>query len=124
MRRVATLAVVSLLVVGCGSGRKAKDTGSVSTTGAAGAQTVTVDATDGLSFVPNTLKAKVGTVTLSVDNTGQIPHNLEFDKSALGKTKTVDGKTMAALKVVFDQAGTFTFTCTFHPGMTGKVVVS
>lgn len=124
MNRLATLALVPLLVVGCSSGSKAKDTGSVSTTGDAGAQTATVDMTEQLRFVPSTIKAKVGTVTLTVDNIGQVPHNLEFDDSALGKTKTVAGKTTAALRVAFDKAGTFTFTCTFHPGMIGKVVVS
>ena len=123
MNRLAALVLVPLLVVGCTSS-KAKSTGSVSTTGDAAAQSAAVDLTASLSFVPNSSVAKVGTVNFTVDNTGQVPHNMEFDDKALGKTKTVDGKTSAVLKVVFDKAGTFTFRCTFHPGMTGKVVVS
>ena len=123
MKRAARLALIPLLLAGCTSS-KAKDHGSVSTTGAPDAQVVTLDMTSSLSFVPNTVLAKVGKVILTVDNTGQVPHNLEFDDRALGKTKTVDGKKTADLSVVFDKAGTFTFQCTFHPGMTGKVVVS
>lgn len=123
MNRLAPLALVPLLVVGCTS-TKAKSTGSLSTTGDAGAQVVTVDLTSALSFVPNTVTAKIGTVTFTVSNTGQVPHNMEFGDKALGKTATVNGKTSTTLKVVFDKAGTFTFQCTFHPGMTGKVVVS
>ena len=123
MNRFAPLALVPLLLMGCSSS-KAKDTGSVSTTGEAGAQTATLELTSSLAFVPNTVLAKVGTVTLTVSNTGQVPHNLEFDTKALGKTATVNGKTSVPLKVVFTKAGTFTFQCTFHPGMTGKVVVS
>ncbi|MCW2499868.1 MAG: Cupredoxin-like domain [Frankiales bacterium] len=126
MKRLAAVALVPLLAVGCGGGgaSSVKDNGTVSTTGAAGAQTATVDMTDTLVFKPNIINAKVGTVTLLAKNVGLIPHNLVFDDSALGKTGTIDGKKSEPLKVVFDKAGTFTFVCTFHSGMTGKVVVS
>lgn len=125
MNRLALLSLIPLLAVGC-STHKA-DTGgggSASTQGAPGAQTVTVNMTDALEFTPATIAAKVGTVTVKVANTGAIPHNLHFDQGSLGKTGTVDGKSAEDLKVVFDKAGTFTFVCTFHSGMTGKVVVS
>jgi plastocyanin len=123
--KLFALACAAVLLAGCGGGSTSvKDNGAVTTTGAADAQTATVGMTDQLKFVPNTVNAKVGTVTLDVKNEGQVPHNLHFDESSLGKTGTVDGKTTAKLKVVFDKAGTFTFVCTFHSGMTGKVVVS
>jgi len=125
VKRTLTTVAIAVLLVGCSSGStKAKDNGAVTTTGAAGAQTAAVDVTDSLTFSPNTVNAKVGTVTLSVTNTGGTPHNLTFDDSALGKTNTIAGKESVPLKVVFDKAGTFTFRCTFHAGMTGKVVVS
>ena len=122
MNRMAALAALPLLLVACGGGDKGGS--SVSTTGSPEAQTATVDMNDKLAFEPSTVNAKVGTVTLDVVNVGVVPHNLEFDDKALGKTSTVDGKKDEKLKVTFDKAGTFTFVCTFHPGMTGKVVVS
>jgi plastocyanin len=125
VKRLAILALVPMLAVGCGgASSKAKEGASVATTGEAAAQVATVDMTDSLVFTPDTVDAKVGTVTLTVNNLGVVPHNLVFDEQALGKTSTIDGKESAPLKVVFDKAGTFTFVCTFHSGMTGKVVVS
>jgi plastocyanin len=124
LKRFVARAAVAVVLAGCSSGSGVKDNGSASTQGSADAQTVTVSMGDSLRFSPNVLAAKVGTVTIRVNNTGQVPHNLVFDDSALGKTPTVDGKELATLKVSFDKAGTFRFTCTFHSGMTGKVVVS
>ncbi len=125
MNRTLTAVAVAALLAGCGGGSsKGKDTGSVLAEGPPAAQTVTVGMHDTLTFAPSTVDAKVGSLTITVTNTGQVPHNLTFDDGALGRTKTVDGKQSVPLKVVFDKAGTFTFTCTFHSGMTGKVVVS
>lgn len=128
MKRVAlSLLVLPVLLSGCGGSSEAGGEGSaaaVTTTGSADAQKATVGMTDELKFAPDTVNAKVGTVTLDVANQGQVPHNLVFDEEALGKTGTVSGKESEDLKVVFDKAGTFTFVCTFHSGMDGKVVVS
>lgn len=125
-RTLPALAVTGLLLTACGSGNSSGSTGgsSATTEGAADAQTATIGMNDKLAFAPKELAAKVGTVTLAVTNLGQIPHNLHFDDGALGKTGTVDGGESEPLKVVFAKAGTFTFRCTFHSGMTGKVVVS
>lgn len=121
----ATLTVV-LLTAACSSGSSAasKDSGSVTAAGAAGAQTATVGMTDSLAFAPATVKAKVGTLTLSAKNEGNTPHNLTFDDPALGKTGTISGKETKDVVVTFDKAGTFAFTCTFHEGMNGKVIVT
>ncbi|MCU1600105.1 MAG: hypothetical protein JWO22_814 [Frankiales bacterium] len=120
-KTVLVLALV--LVAGC-SGGGTKSTGSVSTTGEPGAQAATVDMRDDLTFHPSEVDAKVGTVTLAVKNTGNVPHDLEFSDPSLGKTSTVDGMTSQDLKVTFTKAGTFAFVCTFHSGMSGEVVVS
>lgn len=131
MRRTVTaLAATSLLLAGCGgsSSPSTSATGSgssvVTTDGAPDAQTATIGMNDKLKFAPSELAAKVGTVTFAVKNLGQVPHNLHFDDAGLGKTGTVDGGESEPLKVVFTKAGTYTFQCTFHSGMTGKVTVS
>lgn len=129
MNRLASLLVVPLvLVAGCGSGssKPAADSGGAGTTasGPASAQTAQVDGTNALKFAPSVVQAKVGSLTLTFANTGQVPHNLVFDDSALGRTSTVDGGSKQVLTLTLAKAGTYAFQCTFHPGMTGKVVVS
>jgi plastocyanin len=120
--RLTALIAVPLLLVSCSSG--SKGTGTLSTTGSPDAQTVTVEMRNDLKNYPTTVKARVGTVTFDVRNVETVPHDLVFDDKGLGKTRTVDGKSDERLKVTFDKAGTFRFTCTFHPGMDGEVVVS
>ncbi|MCW2543521.1 MAG: Cupredoxin-like domain [Frankiales bacterium] len=123
--RLAAVLVAPLLLAGCGSsGGGGGGQASVSTVGAAGAQTATVGMNDNLTFVPTTVLAKVGTVTLTVDNLGRVPHNLVFGDQSLGKTGAIAGGSRQPLSLTFDRAGTFSFECTFHSGMTGKVVVS
>ncbi len=114
-----------LLLAGCGGSddKAGAGQGAVSTTGPA-AQTATIGMNDKLAFVPTTVLAKTGTVTLTVDNLGGVPHNLAFSDEAIGKTGTIAGKRQEPLRLTFARTGTFTFECTFHPGMTGKVVVS
>ncbi|MGB8651697.1 MAG: cupredoxin domain-containing protein [Mycobacteriales bacterium] len=128
MNRTLAALAVPLLMTACSSGgSSSKDSagsGAVSAEGPPTAQTVTVAMRDTLKFQPDTVAAKVGTLTITVTNSGQVPHNLIFDQAGLGKTDTVDGKTTTHLKVVFDKAGTYSFVCTFHSGMTGKVIVS
>jgi plastocyanin len=124
VRNTPALLLVPVLLAGCGGGGSSASTGSATTTGAPDAQTVTVGMGDDLKFHPSTIEARRGSVSFDVSNTGQVPHDLIFDDKALGGTKTVDGKSAVTLKVSFPAAGTFTFVCTFHPGMTGKVVVS
>ena len=76
------------------------------------------------SFFCPSISRTCGTVSLTVQNSGNVPHDLEFSDSSLGKTPTVDGKTSQKLKVTFTKSGTYAFVCTFHTGMAGKVVVS
>jgi plastocyanin len=130
VNRLVPLALLPLLLSACGASGSSGGTGAggssdtVTTTGEASAQTATVGMNDKLAFAPSTVSAKVGAVTLAVKNLGQVPHNLHFDDEALGKTGTVSGGESEDLRVTFDKAGTFTFVCTFHSGMDGKVVVS
>lgn len=127
MKPLTLLVALPLVLAGCGGGSDDAPAGgsdSVTTSGAADAQTATVDMNDKLLFAPTTVEAKIGTVTLDVKNVGKVPHNLVFDEEAIGKTGTIDGGASEPLKLVFDKTGTFTFQCTFHSGMTGKVVVS
>ena len=128
--RTAAAVAALLLVAGCGGGGGGgskgdlKVTGTVTATGDPSAQTATLDMTDDLTFVPNVVNAKVGNLNLAVQNAGRVPHNLVFDDGSLGKTDTVRGHATATLSVKLAKAGTYRFTCTFHSGMDGQVVVT
>lgn len=128
MNRLIALLVLPLaLTTGCSSGSggaAVQKGGSATAQGGVSAQTAEVDGKDTLKFGPSVVNAKVGTLALTFRNTGQVPHNLVFDDSALGKTGTVDGGQQQVLTLTLDKPGTFRFQCTFHPGMTGQVVVS
>lgn len=127
MKRSLTLAATAVvLLAACSSGSSGgvSNTGSVAASGTVDAQTAQVGMTDKLVFSPSTVTARVGKLTLSAKNEGNTPHNLTFDDKSLGKTGTISGKETKDVTLSFDKAGTFTFTCTFHGGMNGKVVIS
>lgn len=129
MHRTGWLVLPLLAVTACGGGgsggtSSVTSNGTVAAAGSPTAQTAQVDGQDVLKFKPNVVTAKVGALTLTMHNAGQVPHNLEFDDSSLGKLGLVSGGQSKQLKLTFAKAGTFTFQCTIHPGMTGKVIVS
>lgn len=130
LTRLALAAACAVALTGCGGGDDASDggalevTGTVTASGSGDQQAASLDMTDELSFEPNQVKAAVGRLALTVENAGRIPHNLVFADEALGKTDTVKGKATATLTVALSKAGTYRFTCTFHPGMDGEVTVS
>lgn len=97
---------------------------SAAATGPADAQTVTIDSTDQERYRPAIVTAEVGTLTLTLGNSGQSSHNLVFDDASLPKIGTVTGGKQLSATYTFTAAGSYDFVCTFHGGMAGKVVVS
>ncbi len=126
---MASVVAVGLLTA-CGSsatgstGDAADGGDAVAAVGPPQAQTVTIDSTDVLTFEPDTISAKVGTLTLTLTNSGQVSHDLVFDDPALPKMGTVTGGKERSATYTFTEPGTYTFVCTFHSGMDGKVVVT
>ena len=109
MRRIAgaAVAVASLLVLGaCGGGS--------SKAPATSGPTVTLRA---LSFSPDTIQVRAGdTVTWKWGE--RIGHNVTFPSF---HSKTVSSGTYTH---TFSSSGTFSYRCTIHPTMTGKVIVT
>jgi plastocyanin len=127
LRRTALALFPLLALTACGGGGSSSDVsagGTVAAAGPATAQTAQVDGEDTLKFAPNVVTARTGTLDLTMKNAGGVSHNLVFDAKGLGMTGTVEGGRSQTLKLRFDKAGTYTFQCTFHEHMTGKVVVS
>lgn len=122
-----------LIAAGCGGSSSPPSTGGTGSggTGSApganagaslGTATDKVQATDDLKFVPATSTAKVGDI-VEWDNTGQVPHTITF---ASPNDSLSDSMLNPSQKwqVKFVTAGTYSYKCTIHPGMTGTITVS
>jgi len=71
----------------------------------------------GLAFSPATLEVKVSD-TVTFKNEDSAPHNVKIDGKELGNQDPGASVTWSAAA-----AGTFPYSCTIHPSMTGEVVV-
>ena len=69
------------------------------------------------SFSPATIEVAVGD-TVTFENEGQIPHTVTGDDFDSGSMDPGGTFTFTA-----SEAGSFSYVCTFHPGMQGKIEV-
>ena len=101
---------VAALIAGCGGGSGE----SIGQPAAAKSAKKIVDMTDS-TFAPQTIDAQVGD-TISFVNKDEIAHNATGDGIDSG---TIAGGATFDFKAA--KAGTISYVCTFHPGMTGTV---
>ncbi len=124
----ALLLVPALALSGCGgtpgSGTTASTAGAVTASGPASAQTATVVAGKDLTFAPETVRATVGTLALTMRVTGGVPHDLAFDDPSVGAPLPVTPDGPVTQTYTFSKPGTYRFVCTIHSGMVGQVVVT
>lgn len=80
----------------------------------------TVKESDQLKFNPSSSTLKVGQV-IEWDNSGQVAHNVTFDSFSSLTSDTMNSGDKYQLK--FTKAGTYSYHCTFHPGMDGQITV-
>ncbi len=122
----ALVALPALAACGGGGDDEAAPSGGGGTVTAEGppdGQTAAVTGNQKLRFVPSTVQAKPGTLTITMTNEGGVPHNLVFSDASLGKGIDTFSEGSRTGTFVFPAAGSFDFACTLHPGMVGKVVV-
>jgi plastocyanin len=74
---------------------------------------------DNFVFGPETITVPVG-ATVTWTNKDDIPHTAVSTDGAF-KSKVMD--TDEKFSHTFDKAGTYSYYCTIHPKMTGKIVV-
>ena len=74
---------------------------------------------DNFIFSPNPITVPAGT-TIRWTNRDDIPHNVVSDDKSF-KSKVLD--TDETFAYTFTKPGTYTYFCSIHPKMTGKVVV-
>jgi plastocyanin len=126
---VAAIAVLTVLVAGCASSAARPQTLDTpappiaATVGPGGVQAATIDGTNGLIFSPNVVRARVGTIKVTLRVTGSTPHTLTFAGLHLD-TGYVAGGTSATLTIKVTKPGAYPFTCDYHPFMTGTLQVS
>ncbi|HUP70902.1 MAG TPA: plastocyanin/azurin family copper-binding protein [Acidimicrobiales bacterium] len=73
-----------------------------------------------IAFKPGTISVKTGDkVTWRFEDKG-IPHNVVAGDDSFKS----DIKDSGTFQHTFDKAGTFTYSCTVHPGMNGTVKVT
>ncbi len=82
---------------------------------------ITVDIKiDNFSFVPAVITIPAGT-TIRWTNRDDIPHTVVSDDHTTFKSKPLD--TDDQFTYTFTKPGTYSYFCSIHPRMTGKVVV-
>lgn len=108
---LAALALIAIVLVTLSS-----SVGAQAAQPAAAATDVKID---NFAFTPQTVTVTVGT-TVTWTNRDDIPHTV-VSTDGVFKSKVRDTDETFAYK--FDKAGTYSYFCSIHPKMTGKVVV-
>lgn len=75
---------------------------------------------DNFTFTPNALTVPAGT-TVQWVNRDDIPHTVVSDDKTTFKSKALD--TDDNFSYTFSKPGTYSYFCSIHPKMTGKVTV-
>ena len=106
--------VVFLLLMGAFFELGGKTASAESTTSGASAVKI-----DNFSFTPATITVAAGT-TVTWTNSDDIPHTVVSDDKSF-KSKPLD--TDEKFTYTFSKPGTYSYFCSLHPKMTGKIVV-
>jgi plastocyanin len=129
MKRIPLLilALLALTAAGCGSSSNSSSSSSTpaTTTGAATSSggtaaksgTVTIDMQN-IAFNPKTVTVKVGQ-TVKWVNKDDVPHNVTG-----GPLKSSTFNKGGSYAYTPKKAGTISYVCTIHPGMTGTLTVT
>ena len=118
MTKLLALAVI-LTTIGCGAGYGSSPSSPSSTVSAD--VTIQIQGDRGnQSFAPSPTTVRVGQ-TVAWKNADSIAHDTTQDASRFGTGTLNAGTTSNA--ITMSTAGTFTYHCAIHPGMTGTITV-
>ena len=135
---LGALVAATLVLSACGGGSGTSSTPATSpplasqepTGSAPSAATVQItigtDTAADLKFDPGEVTVKAGAdVRVTFENRATVPHNLTFQAPIdVASPAVVDPGTSAVLEFKAPGAGDYTFVCTIHPGMGGKLIVA
>jgi plastocyanin len=122
MKKIIALSLLSLVIIvlgGCSYGGSSTNTPAATPT-APTQETPTASGAiniQGFAFSPAAITVKKG-ATVTWTNNDSAPHQIKsttFNSSQLGKSQT--------FSFTFNDAGTFDYSCSIHPSMTGKIIV-
>lgn len=113
---LVVLALSALLASGL-AGCSPAPSATPAPTGAPAQEQGTVISMEDFAFVPSTPTVKVGDTVTFVNN-DSAPHRVSIDGQDLGEQAKGEKVEWTATK-----AGTFPFSCTIHPAMTGQITV-
>jgi plastocyanin len=118
---VLFMLLVSLLTVSCAkSGSGGSTYGSSSGAGTTPAPATNTVNIANMSFTPDSYTVKAGTMVTWINKDG-VPHTVTADD------KSFDSGSIAAggkFTYTFTTTGSFTYHCSFHPGMTATLTVN
>ena len=122
VRLVAGLFVLSLVVAACGGdddgGGTTATTGTTGeTAGGGGGTSITIA---DFAFDPDTITVS-GSTEVTITNDDSAPHTVTADDGHSFDSGTVDSG--ASTSISAPAAGTYSYHCTIHPFMKGKLVV-
>lgn len=115
----AFLTVILSLSNGCSKSSMANMTGTNGTGGTTSTQGANDVFIQGMSFSPATISVTAGT-TVTWTNNDAVTHNVTSSPALFSSGSMSHGATYS---FTFANAGTFNYSCTIHPSMTGTVVV-
>ena len=114
-RLVPALLLAAALLAGCAGNNGDRDDAASDPPVAGVTRVVAKD----VSFRPAAIEVPAGTeITWSFQD-GQVPHDVHGDGWGSG-----DPQRSGTFRHTFDRPGTYDYTCTVHPQMRGRVVVT
>jgi plastocyanin len=109
------LVAVFVVLTGCGSSKKSATTTPTTAAGPPPAATVVLK---GIAFNPKSVSIKTGDTVEWTWDDGAIAHNV------VGPDFKSPVQSKGTFRHTFTAAGTVSYQCTLHPGMTGTVAVT
>ena len=109
--------VLSVVLAACSSAAPAASPAVVDSKPASGSVNIEMS---GFAFNPKEVTVKVGT-TITWTNKDNAGHDVKAADGSWGSDTLTNGQTFSK---VFDKEGTYAYVCTFHPKMTGTIIVT
>ena len=116
---LSTAAVAAVLVTGCGGGGSGPSAGAAPSAGGSSGTPSAITISN-FKFSPSTLRVQNG-ARIKVANDDSPPHTVTADDGHSFDSGTVDSG--ASTTISAPAAGTYSYHCTIHPFMKGKLVV-
>jgi plastocyanin len=112
-----SLAASAVLLLGCGSDSGGTDQTSSASSGAAGAEAVTIK---DYIYKPASITVPKGT-TVTFTNRDSTPHTATSKEAGVFESGSIETGKSGEIKL--EKSGTFAYYCLFHPFMKGTIVV-